>query len=280
MKIDPHTHSLRSDGTDKPAELMRKGAACGIDVLGLTDHDTQAGWEEAADCVAETGVALLRGTEISCAASGRTVHLLAYLFDPADATLQGFFKKCRDSRLHRAEQIVQNLAADFPITWQQVAALAPEGGVVGRPHIADALVAIGAFANRTEAFQKVLHPSHKYYVQHWAPDPVEATAAIRRAGGVPVWAHPRATSRQKLVPTTVLANMVEAGLFALEANHRDHTPEMRQAVITMAQHYGLEITGSSDYHGTGKPNQLAENTTAEAVLEKIEAQGVLPILRP
>ncbi|KWZ74908.1 hypothetical protein HMPREF3198_00551 [Winkia neuii] len=259
---------------------MQKAAEANLSVLGLTDHDTQAGWAEAAAAVSLTGVALLRGTEISCAAQGRTVHLLAYLFDPSNQVLQGFFEKCRASRLVRAKKMVEKLAVDYPITWDEVCRFSPSATVVGRPHIADALVANGAFANRSEVFQKVLHPSHKYYVRHWAPDPVEATAAVRAAGGVPVWAHPRATSRQRLVPTTVLAKMVDAGLFGLEANHRDHSAEMRQAVLTMAAHYGLEVTGSSDYHGTGKPNLLGENLTSERVLEKIEAQAALQLVRP
>lgn len=147
-RIDLHTHSAYSDGTDTPAELMEKARQAHLDVVGLTDHDTYAGWDEAAACVERTGVSLVRGVELSCAREGITVHLLGYLPDPTNEALLAVQRRATESRLTRAQKIVERLAEDYPITWEQVRALAPEDGPVGRPHIADALVEIGAFPDR------------------------------------------------------------------------------------------------------------------------------------
>lgn len=260
---------------------MRSAARVGLDVIGLTDHDTFAGWDEAARMVPETGVALLRGVEMSCAANGITVHLLGYLPDPTDPGLLDAFERTRTSRATRARRIVERLSADFPITWEQVQAFAPsDGGPIGRPHIADALVAIGAFPDRSAAFVKVLHPSGPYYVHHWAPDPVDAVRLVLAAGGVPVLAHPRARTRQRLLPEEVIADMAEAGLFGIERDHRDHDAEDREDVDRIARRLHLMETGSSDYHGTGKPNLLGENLTSEYVYRDIEERGRLEVIRP
>lgn len=280
LRIDPHTHSAYSDGTDTPADLMRAGAHSGLDVIGLTDHDSFAGWDEAAACVEETGVCLLRGVEMSCSADGITAHLLAYLPDPQNQPFVNVCEAATRSRLTRAQRMVENLAADFPITWEQVCDYAPDGGPVGRPHIADVLVAVGAFPDRAAAFMHALHPSGPYYVHHHAPHPVEAVALVRQAGGVPVLAHPRARARQRLLPIDVIDDMAAAGLFGIERDHRDHSNEDRVEVDKIAARLGLQITGSSDYHGTGKPNRLGENLTSEHVYRCIEEEGSLEVLRP
>ncbi|WP_159626116.1 PHP domain-containing protein [Actinomyces sp. zg296] len=280
MRIDPHTHSSCSDGTDAPAELMRAAAQAGLDVVGLTDHDTTIGWEEAAAAVPSTGVTLLRGTEISCAAGGVTLHLLAYLFDPEDEALAEAFAHARDSRGTRAQRMVERIAVDYPITWEDVLAQSV-GHAIGRPHIADALVAAGSFENRDAAFAGPLAVSSPYYVHYWALDPVEACALVRAAGGVPVAAHPRASQRQRrLVPDETFAAMAEAGLAALEVDHRDHGPADRRAARDLADRLGLGVSGSSDYHGAGKPNRLGENLMAPELLERIVDEGALPLVTP
>lgn len=278
-RIDPHTHSAYSDGTDSPSKLLAKAAGAGLDMIGLTDHDTFAGWEEAAAAVPGTGVALIRGVEMSCAADGITVHLLALLPDPEDPGLTTCFAKTRESRETRAARIVENLSADYPITWDEVLAKAPEGGPIGRPHIADALVDAGAFPDRSAVFAQVLHPRGPYYVHHWAPDPVDAVELVLAAGGVPVLAHPKARARQRLLPESVIADMADAGLFGVERDHRDHAPEDREAVDALARRLGLRIFGSSDYHGAGKPNLLGENLTDPAVIVEVEAMGRMGVVR-
>ena len=281
MRIDPHTHSACSDGTDSPAELMVQAAGEGLDVVGLTDHDTMAGWDEAACAVPATGVTLLRGTEISCAAQGVTLHLLSYLHRADDPGLGEAFARARTSRGTRAQRMVERLGEDYPITWEDVVTQSAGTHTIGRPHIADALVAAGSFPDRTAAFAGPLATSSPYYVHHWALDPVEACRLVRAAGGVPVVAHPRASSRQRrLVPDEVFAEMADAGLAALEMHHRDQTPEQREQVRVLAQRLGLGLSGASDYHGTGKPNRLGENLMPPELLEQIVDEGVLDLVKP
>lgn len=280
LRIDPHTHSTCSDGTDSPAQLLRVASGAGLDMVGLTDHDTFAGWDEAAAEVPSSGVALLRGVEISCAADRITVHLLAYLPDPTNAPLLECFERARRSRETRAQAITELLSEDYPITWEDVLVRAPQGGPIGRPHIADALVAAGCFEKREEAFASVLHPSGPYYVHHWAPDSVDAVGLVLDAGGVPVLAHPKARQRQHLLPDQVIADMKDAGLFGIERDHRDHEAGDRRAVDALAARLDLAILGSSDYHGRGKPNRIGENLSDPAIIDEIIARGAKEVVHP
>lgn len=259
---------------------MAAAARAGLDVVGLTDHDTTAGWAEAAGAVATTGVSLLRGIEISCSASGITLHLLAYLADPTDPGLTAALERARTSRKERSRQMVERLAQDFPITWEDVCAQAG-GDTVGRPHIADALVAVGCFPDRSAAFAGPLATSSPYYVHYWALDPVLACELVRGAGGVPVAAHPRAGRRQRrLVPDSVFGQMADAGLAALEVAHPEQNVAERAQAAALAARYGLAVSGASDYHGSGKPNRLGECLMDPALLEQICAEGALTLLTP
>ncbi|MDR1189650.1 MAG: PHP domain-containing protein, partial [Bifidobacteriaceae bacterium] len=273
-----HTHSNLSDGTESPAEVMAQAQAAGLDVVALTDHDSTAGWDEAAAAATELGLALVRGTEVSARSHGITVHLLSYLHDPSYEPLTQMMRQVTDARWERAEQMVGRLAQDFPIEWADVAKRASRGRPVGRPHIADELVAKGVVADRTEAFERLLHPRGPYYVRYWSIEAEDAVELVRRAGGVPVFAHPGATGRQRIVSDEVIASMVEAGLAGLEVFHRDNPAEQRERLSALADRYGLLQTGSSDYHGAGKPNRLGENLTSEETLAEIVAQGAVPLV--
>ena len=279
-RIDPHTHSAYSDGTDTPAQLLAAAARAGLDAIALTDHDTTDGWDEACAAVSATGVSLIRGAEISCSASGISAHLLAYLFDPANPGLLDVFRRTRQDRETRARRIVDNLSADYPISWEDVLDFVPEGGPVGRPHIADALVRAGCFPDRGAAFVHALHPSGPYYVHHWAPDPVEAVRLVLKAGGVPVLAHPRARGRSRLLPEAVIGDMADAGLFGIERDHRDHGPQDRADVERIGGELGLALFGSSDYHGSGKPNRIGENTTDPATIAEVVKRGYIGVVEP
>lgn len=279
-RIDLHTHSNLSDGTDTPAELMRKAAKVGLDVIALTDHDITSGWEEAAKMVKTTGVSLVRGMEISCAWNGITVHLLSYLHQPDAPALNQALTETLQSRENRAYKIVEKISADYRLKWEEVLAKAPSNGPIGRPHIADALVAKGIFPNRSAVFETILHPRSPYYVRYQTLNPIEAVELVRQAGGVPVVAHPRARKRQKLLPTHVFLEMKHHGLAGLEVRHRDNAPADQSFLTEIAAAYDLLITGSSDYHGTGKPNQLGENLTTLPTLKKIAEQGELEVLNP
>ncbi|MDH5153046.1 MAG: PHP domain-containing protein [Kocuria palustris] len=283
MKIDLHTHSSASDGTQLPGEVIRSAAEAGLDVVALTDHDTTAGWEEAAEAAREHAVAFVPGTEVSCQTDdGISVHLLSYLQDPQDRALDEVMQRARRSRRTRAERMVEMIAEDYPISWEQVLDQVVGDATVGRPHLADALVAAGIAQTRSEAFSTVLHPRSGYYVGHYAPDPVTAVRLVRQAGGVPVMAHPLAGVRGRTVGQEVFDAMIEAGLAGLEIAHRDNPPEARAVLSQMAAEHDLIVTGSSDYHGSGKPNELGENLTSEQSLRRImaEADSGTQVVRP
>jgi predicted metal-dependent phosphoesterase TrpH len=273
VRIDLHTHSSASDGTEPPGGVVASAAAAGLDVVALTDHDTTAGWAEASDAARAHGVVLVPGTEVSALSRHVSVHLLSYLQDPASPALAGLLARTRDARLHRGQAIVERLGADYPITWADVLAQQATGTVVGRPHVADALVALGVVPDRNAAFADLLSARGRYYVPYYAPEAAEAVEAIRASGGVPVFAHPGADGRGRIVPDVVIAELAEAGLAGLEVHHRDHGPEQRARLAALADRLGLLVTGSSDYHGTGKHNLLGENTTTPEVLAEIERQG-------
>ena len=280
MLIDLHTHSRASDGTDSPAGVVAAAVGAGLGVVALTDHDTTAGWVEATHAASATGVAVVLGTEVSARARGVSVHLLSYLQDPAHPVLLAALERTRTARLDRARTMVELLGRDFDLTWDDVVAQTRPDTTVGRPHIADALVARGVVADRGDAFASMLLPRSKYYVPHYAPDALDAIAAIRASGGVPVFAHPGADGRGRVVPDAVIEAMTEAGLAGLEVHHRDHSPAQVARLTALATRLGLLITGSSDYHGAGKPNQIGENVTDPGVLAAIEEQGRTAVIRP
>jgi len=279
VRIDLHTHSSASDGTQCPAALVRAAVAAGLDVVALTDHDTTAGWDRATAAAQAAGIALVRGTEVSARSGRISVHLLSYLQNPAAQPLADELARMVDSRAHRAQRMVQALARDVPITWQQVLDQAG-GAVVGRPHIADVLVANGVVPSRDVAFATLLHSRGPYYEPYYAPDAAQAVAAIRAAGGVPVFAHPGAEHRGRIVADEVFDELAAAGLAGLEVDHRDNDEHQRVRLSAIAARLGLLVTGSSDYHGAGKLNRLGENLTSASGLAAIEEQGTVEVIRP
>ena len=282
MLIDLHTHSSASAGTERPAEVVAQAARAGLDVVALTDHDTVLGWEEAAVAAAELGVGLVRGIEISCSLAGRSVHLLGYLTTPDDDDLMRELARARESRLTRMDTMVDRLIADgIPITMEQVRAeVADADTTLGRPHLADALVTAGLVDDRSEAFSRYLHNESSYYVAHYAPDPVRAVQLVVAAGGVAVVAHPYSERQKGVVSPELIADLAAVGLAGIEVDHRDHDEADRAELRGVASELGLVMTGSSDYHGSGKVNLLGENLTApeafEAIVDAASGTAYLP----
>jgi predicted metal-dependent phosphoesterase TrpH len=272
--IDLHTHTTCSDGTDSPLKLVKNAAAAGITVLGVTDHDSTAGWQEAIDSI-HGDLRLALGAEVSCLTEdGISVHMLGLLFDGANQPLQQLLSDSRDTRIPRMKKMIENLqSAGYDITLENVEAATPPGATVGRPHLADAMVAKGIFSNRGEAFVDVLHNDSPFYVSHYAPTPEDSIRAIRAAGGVAVIAHPFASHRGKTLDVSAFQPLVAAGLNGIEVFHRDQNDDERNQLINIARELNLVITGSSDYHGEGKPNKLGENTTAAAEWERLESMA-------
>ncbi|MDO4918873.1 PHP domain-containing protein [Kocuria sp.] len=274
MRIDLHTHSIASDGTETPGDVARSAHAAGLTAFALTDHDTTAGWREAGDTAVSLGVAFVPGMEITCTTrDGISVHMLSYLHDPHHQPLVDRIEECRRNRLTRARRMVELLSEDFDITWADVTAQVGPDATVGRPHIADALVALGVVPNRSAAFADMLSGRSRYYVRHDALDPVEAIKLVRAAGGVPVCAHPMASLRGRVASAADFDAMIDAGLAGLEVAHRDNPDEARAVLMTMAAEHDLIVTGSSDYHGAGKPNRLGENSTSARSFTRICEQA-------
>ena len=272
--IDIHTHTTCSDGTDRPRDLVNKAIVQGLEVLGISDHDTTSGWEEATQALRGT-LKLALGAEISCLTTdGISVHMLGMLFDPNHQEMQTVLEETRDGRLPRMRKMIEKMRAEgMDISIEDVENAMPVGATMGRPHLADALVAKKIVKSRDEAFIDLLHNDSRFYVSHAAPTPVEAIALIRSAGGVAVIAHPFASHRGQVLKPDDFADLVAAGLNGIEVDHRDQNPDERAMLRVIARELDLVVTGSSDYHGTGKMNQLAENHTSREQWEKLESQA-------
>ncbi|MFF3192439.1 PHP domain-containing protein [Streptomyces misionensis] len=279
MRIDLHCHSTASDGTDTPAELVRKAAAAGLDVVALTDHDTTRGHAEAIAAL-PAGLTLVPGAELSCRLDGVSMHMLAYLFDPEEPALLAERELVRDDRVPRAKGMVAKLnALGVPVTWEQVERIAA-GGSVGRPHVASALVELGVVETVSDAFtDQWLADGGRAYVEKHETDPFEAIRLVKAAGGVCVFAHPAAAKRGRTVPESAIAKMAAAGLDGIEVDHMDHDAETRERLRGLAKDLGLLVTGSSDYHGTRKTVELGAYTTDPEVYGEItrRATGAFPV---
>jgi predicted metal-dependent phosphoesterase TrpH len=272
--IDLHTHTNCSDGTDSPRELVNKAIVQGLEVLGISDHDTTSGWKEATETL-RGSLKLALGSEISCLTTdGISVHMLGLLFDPEHAEMQQVLEETRDGRLPRMRKMIEKMRAEgMDISMADVEQAMPSGATMGRPHLADALVAKKIVKSRDEAFIDLLHNESRFYVSHAAPTPAEAIALIRRAGGVAVIAHPFASHRGQILKAEDFSELVAAGLNGIEVDHRDQNPDERAMLRSIAKELDLVVTGSSDYHGTGKLNSLAENHTHREQWEKLESQA-------
>jgi 3',5'-nucleoside bisphosphate phosphatase len=278
VRADLHSHSTASDGTCPPAEVMRRARAAGLDVIALTDHDTVAGHDEARRAL-PPGLTLLPGMELSARLDGHSVHLLGYLFDPSDQELATESARIRDARMLRARAMVERLAElGAPVTWEQVSALAA-GGVVGRPHIARAMVDAGVIPAAELAFGPAwLGAGGRAHVARYAPDPARAIGLVRAAGGVAVLAHPRA-GRGWMVPDDVIAGLAAAGLSGIEVRHPDQDREQRAALQGLANSLGLIATGGSDDHGELTGYRLGSDTIAPDAYERLlsQATGAAPV---
>lgn len=274
MRIDLHTHSSASDGTDTPGDLVRHAASAGLDVVAITDHDTTGGWEEAI-AARPAGLTIVRGVEFSCvhheAERRISLHLLAYLVDPHDPAISAEWERLRMSRVGRAQTMVARLVEDgYPVTWRQVSALAA-GGSVGRPHIGRALVAAGVVPDVNSAFTSLLSSRQRYYERKADTDVFDAIALIRAAGGLPVFAHPIARRRGPVVSDESIAAMAAAGLVGLEVSHPDHDNDDREHAAGLARELDLLATGSSDYHGTNKTTGIGACLTDSESYERLLA---------
>jgi 3',5'-nucleoside bisphosphate phosphatase len=264
MRIDLHTHSSISDGTDEPAELVRRARDAGLDIVALTDHDTFDGLDQAVAEGERLGIEVFRGMELSCSRHGNSVHLLAYGADPTHPMLAEELRAVRGGRRGRLAGVLTKLAdLGVPVSEAEVLAQVGDSPSVGRPHIADALIEAGHVYDRKEAFDRFLGDSGPAHVSRYAIDLERGIDLVHAAGGVAVIAHPWGRGRESILPVEVLRRLRdEHGLDGIEVDHQDHPPAARKHLRRLARELDLVGTGSSDYHGTGKlDHDLGCNTT-------------------
>ena len=275
MRIDLHTHSTVSDGTFTPTEVIEAAVEAGLDIVALTDHDGLGGWAEAARAAERVGIGFVPGVELSCRWYGVEpaipLHLLGYLPDPDHPGLAAEMARVREARLRRGERIVELMRADgVDVTWEEVQGYA-KGDTVGRPHMAQALIRRGLAATVSEAFAPSML-GERWRLPKDDTDVFLALSLLLDAGGIPVFAHPRATKRGRVVPDELIESMAPSGLVGLEADHEDHSPAEREEIRALALRLGLVVTGSSDFHGSNKPVQLGANLTTPEAYEALLAR--------
>jgi predicted metal-dependent phosphoesterase TrpH len=272
--IDLHAHSTASDGTDSPADLVAAAAAARLDVVAITDHDTTAGWAEAL-AAAPPGLRVVPGAELSTVSrNGRggtvSVHLLAYLFDPAAPAVAAEQARLRVERRQRITRMLGRMMADgLPIDETAVFEGIADSASFGRPHLARALVAAGVVESVQEAFDRYLRDGSPYYVARVDTPIRDAISMIAQAGGVTVLAHPLARRRGDVINAEVISELAGAGLTGIEVDHTDHDEATRRELRWLAGELGLVVTGGSDYHGSNKPVSLAAETTTPDALDAL-----------
>ncbi|MDE3102591.1 MAG: PHP domain-containing protein [Chloroflexota bacterium] len=247
--IDLHTHSLRSDGAYAPGELVRMAAARGVRIQALADHDTLAGVAEAVATGQETGVRVIPATELNTESEWGDVHVLGYFLDPADAVLGERLRWLREDRGRRVELMVEKLGAlGYPVRLERVMEIA-QGGALGRPHLAQALLEAGHVPSYDAAFETLLSKDSPAYVARAGLTPLEAVRLVRAHGGVPALAHPGTVA---LELEKVLPELVDAGLAGIECYYGSHSVDATVRYLALAARYGLVPTGGSDFHGRGE----------------------------
>jgi len=274
VRIDLHTHSDRSDGTQSPADLVRAARDQGLDVVGVTDHDTTEGWAEAEEAARCHGIGLVRGIEVSCRFAGYGVHLIAYLPDPTYPPLAEELRRILDGRRARLPATLSKLRdLGIDIDVEDVRRVSGETAAMGRPHVADALASLGVVVDRGEAFEVFLGPQGPAYVPRYAADLETMLGLVAGAGGISVLAHPWASRHNHTaLDEAGIARLARAGLAGLEVDHEDHSATDRAGLRAIALRLGLLVTGSSDHHGAGKSgHDLGCNTTAPDQLDRLVA---------
>jgi 3',5'-nucleoside bisphosphate phosphatase len=245
--IDLHLHTTRSDGTLSPAALVARAAEAGLTIISVTDHDTLAGIPDAREAAADLGLRIIDGVEITGIENQRDVHLLAYFVDANDPGLGSFLERQRGDRVRRVRQIADRLRTlGFPLEVEPLlqTAASSAGRSVGRPLLADALVAAGHARDRNDAFDRLLGNGCPAYVPRLGASPEEVIAIVRSAGGLVSLAHPGLTRMDDMIP-----RLAGAGLAALEVRHSDHDAATERRYRELASHYGLAVSGGSDFHG-------------------------------
>jgi predicted metal-dependent phosphoesterase TrpH len=252
--IDLHAHTTASDGSLTPTQLVALARERGLRALGVTDHDTTGGLAEATAAGQAAGVEVVPGVELSVDYPHGQFHLLGYLIDPAASMLPDRLADLQERRATRNERMIARMQeGGLPITMADIVAEAG-GGVVGRPHMALALVRKGVVSSTQEAFDLYLGAGSRFNIPKERLQPAEAIDLIHRAGGKAVLAHPCTIKLEGEAFATEIGRLRDLGLDGLEAYYSQHSPEQTAAFLAVAERHGLRVTGGSDFHGRSKPH--------------------------
>lgn len=269
--VDLHTHTTASDGALSARELVREAARRGVRILAITDHDSTGGLADALDEAAKhPPMTLVPGVEINCDLDSGEIHILGYFPDYEAEWFQAFLSAQREERVARVHRIADRLAAlGMPVDPAEVFALVKEGSP-GRPHVAQVMVSRGYVRSAREAFDQYLGAGKPANVPRKKLTPVQAVEIIRRAGGVPVMAHPGLAGQDAMIP-----ELVRAGLQGIECYYHEHTAAQTRAYRRMCKDLGLVATGGSDFHGPhiGRTNPVGSPPVPLSVYEALKARA-------
>lgn len=258
-QVDLHTHTTASDGAFTPAQLVYRASRLGLTVMSVTDHDTVAGVREAQAAGASLGVEVIPGVEINTDVPSAEVHVLGYFVDPDHAELNEQLATIREGRVARARSMAEVLTAmGAPVDFERILQIAGEGSV-GRPHVAQALLEAGHVTSYGQAFEKYIGRNSPAYVERTRFSPGQACALIRRAGGLPVLAHPVFFDQYGMIKarfdeTSLLPEMLAAGLAGIEVYYPGYDAVTIEWLLKLARQHGLLATGGTDFHNI-RPNE-------------------------
>jgi len=271
--IDLHTHSNNSDGTNTIRENVALALERGLGGIAITDHDTTAGYAEAAASAEGTGLVIVPGIEFSAEYDGASLHVLAYWVDPADPPLVEELKRLTDTRFRRGELMIEKLQElGYDISFEQVRAIAGDD-LIARPHVAQAMVEAGIVTTEKEACDRFISDDGIAYVPKHALDPMDALGLIGAAGGVCVLAHPAMWKGNGAVPDTLIEGMAAAGMGGLEVDHPDHDEAQRAHYRELAGRLDLVPTGASDCHGARYGYRLGCETTPAELVDELRRRA-------
>ncbi len=255
MKLcDLHTHTTASDGSDSPEELVQLASKTGLAAIAITDHDTTAALKPGAAAAMDAGVEFIPGVELSCSFPKGNMHLLGYFIDQNSSELQSVIEKVQAARAERNPRILKMLGKmGLPVSMEEINRIS-HGGQVGRPHIARIMVEKGYVKSVSQAFDRYLRKGGPAYAPKSILSPEDAIQTVRRAGGIPVLAHPfslQAKDAEEL--EGMVTALKDAGLMGIECYYSEHDKAFTALCLDIASRYGLVATGGSDYHGKAKP---------------------------
>jgi predicted metal-dependent phosphoesterase TrpH len=246
--IDLHMHTLFSDGSVRPEDLVQLAVDNNLEAIAITDHDTTESLKHAQKAAEGLALEIIPGIEVNTVWKEKEIHILGYYINPEDPTLQAVIENHRNSRVVQIQEMAQKLKAKarLNICFEDIVKEASDIGTIGRPHVARAIIAKGGAATISQAFNKFLNPRCETYVRRKTVSPHEAVEAIHESGGIAVIAHPGDLE----IIEELAEDLMNYGLRGLEAYHRSHSPALIEFHCSLAEKLGLIVTGGTDFHGT------------------------------